>query len=92
MFSYSFAYFCFQFNLPRVNILSFFYDEGLELATNNVRLFSYNSLRSATEHFHPSNKIGGGGFGVVYKVRLVNLLVLTIFDKNYAFNREKMSY
>ncbi|XP_016504331.2 putative serine/threonine-protein kinase [Nicotiana tabacum] len=38
-----------------------------ELATNNVRLFSYNSLRSATGHFHPSNKIGGGGFGVVYK-------------------------
>nr|GMD72582.1 putative serine/threonine-protein kinase [Ipomoea batatas] len=22
---------------------------------------------SATQHFHPSNKIGGGGFGVVYK-------------------------
>ncbi|XP_047252764.1 putative serine/threonine-protein kinase isoform X2 [Capsicum annuum] len=38
-----------------------------ELTTNNVRLFSYNSLRSATGHFHPSNKIGGGGFGVVYK-------------------------
>ncbi|KAK4342761.1 hypothetical protein RND71_038577 [Anisodus tanguticus] len=38
-----------------------------ELTTNNVKLFSYNSLRSATEHFHPSNKIGGGGFGVVYK-------------------------
>ncbi|XP_055812612.1 putative serine/threonine-protein kinase [Solanum dulcamara] len=38
-----------------------------EITTNNVRLFSYNSLRSATGHFHPSNKIGGGGFGVVYK-------------------------
>nr|GMD40087.1 putative serine/threonine-protein kinase [Ipomoea batatas] len=38
-----------------------------ELVTNNVRLFSYNSIRSATGHFHPSNKIGGGGFGVVYK-------------------------
>ncbi|KAK4730461.1 hypothetical protein R3W88_023449 [Solanum pinnatisectum] len=38
-----------------------------EFTTNNVRLFSYNSLRSATGHFHPSNKIGGGGFGVVYK-------------------------
>ncbi|KAK4377490.1 hypothetical protein RND71_003786 [Anisodus tanguticus] len=41
--------------------------QGLEIATNNVRLFSYNSLRSATANFHPSNKIGGGGFGVVYK-------------------------
>jgi len=38
-----------------------------EIATNNVRLFSYNSLRSATRDFHASNKIGGGGFGVVYR-------------------------
>nr|XP_043610999.1 putative serine/threonine-protein kinase isoform X2 [Erigeron canadensis] len=37
------------------------------IATNNVKQFSYNSLRSATRNFHPSNKIGGGGFGVVYK-------------------------
>ncbi|KAK4706382.1 hypothetical protein R3W88_034077 [Solanum pinnatisectum] len=41
--------------------------QNQELTTNNVRLFSYKSLRSATGHFHPSNKIGGGGFGVVYK-------------------------
>ncbi|GLT37595.1 hypothetical protein SLA2020_119030 [Shorea laevis] len=38
-----------------------------EIATNNVRRFSYNSLRSATADFHPSNRIGGGGFGVVYR-------------------------
>ncbi|XP_057513652.1 putative serine/threonine-protein kinase [Actinidia eriantha] len=38
-----------------------------EIAPNNVRLFSYNSLRSATRDFHPSNRIGGGGFGVVYR-------------------------
>ncbi|KAK4418950.1 Cold-responsive protein kinase [Sesamum alatum] len=37
------------------------------ITTNNVRLFSYNSLRSATRLFHPSNRIGRGGFGVVYK-------------------------
>ncbi|MBA0734842.1 hypothetical protein Gogos_018733, partial [Gossypium gossypioides] len=36
-------------------------------ATANVRLFSYNSLRSATSDFHPSNRIGGGGYGVVYR-------------------------
>ncbi|XP_021289428.1 putative serine/threonine-protein kinase isoform X2 [Herrania umbratica] len=36
-------------------------------ATDNIRLFSYNSLRSATSDFHPSNRIGGGGFGVVYR-------------------------
>uniref|UniRef100_A0A7N0T2Y1 Protein kinase domain-containing protein n=2 Tax=Kalanchoe fedtschenkoi TaxID=63787 RepID=A0A7N0T2Y1_KALFE len=38
-----------------------------ELAHSNVRLFSYSSLRLATKSFHPSNRIGGGGFGVVYK-------------------------
>ncbi|KAL9672246.1 hypothetical protein QQ045_028496 [Rhodiola kirilowii] len=38
-----------------------------ELSHSNVRLFSYNSLRSATQNFRPSNKIGGGGYGVVYK-------------------------
>ncbi|KAF6147070.1 hypothetical protein GIB67_036789 [Kingdonia uniflora] len=38
-----------------------------DITTNNVRLFSYNILRSATRNFHPSNKLGGGGFGVVYR-------------------------
>ncbi|KAK3015499.1 hypothetical protein RJ639_005381 [Escallonia herrerae] len=38
-----------------------------EIPTNNVRQFSYNSLTSATRNFHPSNRIGGGGFGVVYR-------------------------
>ncbi|PON43520.1 Tyrosine-protein kinase [Parasponia andersonii] len=37
------------------------------ISTNNVRLFSYNSLRSATRDFHPSNRIGGGGYGVVHR-------------------------
>ncbi|XP_031125901.1 putative serine/threonine-protein kinase [Ipomoea triloba] len=43
-----------------------------EIVAINVKLFSYNSIRSATQHFHPSNKIGGGGFGVVYKGILRN--------------------
>lgn len=41
-----------------------------EISTHNVRLFSYNSLRSATRDFHPSNRIGRGGFGVVSKGEL----------------------
>ncbi|CAK9250828.1 unnamed protein product, partial [Sphagnum jensenii] len=30
-------------------------------------LYSYNVLRVATKDFHPRNKLGQGGFGVVYK-------------------------
>ncbi|KAE9618153.1 hypothetical protein Lal_00041851 [Lupinus albus] len=32
-----------------------------------TKTYSYNSLRSATGDFHPSTKIGGGGYGVVHK-------------------------
>ncbi|RVW56722.1 Cold-responsive protein kinase 1 [Vitis vinifera] len=41
--------------------------EAEEIAGKNVRLFSYNALRSATRNFHPSNRIGRGGFGIVYR-------------------------
>lgn len=33
----------------------------------NIRHFSYNELRVATNDFNSSNKIGRGGFGTVYK-------------------------
>lgn len=41
--------------------------EAHGISTNNITLYSYNSLRSATRDFHPSNMIGGGAFGVVYR-------------------------
>jgi hypothetical protein len=42
----------------------------VEFAKQQVQptLYSYNVLRVATEDFHPNNKLGQGGFGVVYKV------------------------
>ncbi|KAG5086584.1 hypothetical protein AAZX31_19G166800 [Glycine max] len=36
----------------------------------NFRLFTYRELNSATRGFHPSEKIGEGGFGTVYKGQL----------------------
>ncbi|KAF5195332.1 Cysteine-rich receptor-like protein kinase, partial [Thalictrum thalictroides] len=38
----------------------------------NIQIFGYNELRSATDNFHISNKIGRGGFGTVYKGNLKN--------------------
>ncbi|KAJ7516701.1 hypothetical protein O6H91_22G068100 [Diphasiastrum complanatum] len=35
--------------------------------SKGCRLFSYKSLRDATKNFHEENKLGQGGFGVVYK-------------------------
>jgi hypothetical protein len=43
-----------------------------ELSKKDVKpnLYSYAELRVATDDFNPSNKLGQGGFGVVYKVRI----------------------
>jgi hypothetical protein len=41
----------------------------------NIKLFSYNELRSATDNFHRDNKVGRGGFGTVYKVLCVSIIL-----------------
>lgn len=38
----------------------------------NIQLFSYNELRSATDNFNRTNKVGRGGFGTVYKGTIRN--------------------
>ena len=46
------------------------YDVTTELAKQDVKpkIYSYNELRVATSDFNLDNKLGEGGFGVVYKV------------------------
>lgn len=41
---------------------------GVSIA--KTKNFTYNLLVGATNNFHRSNKIGRGGFGIVYKVSL----------------------
>ncbi|KAK7396565.1 hypothetical protein VNO78_17659 [Psophocarpus tetragonolobus] len=45
-------------------------EEPKEHNDGNFRLFTYRELNSATRGFHPSGKIGEGGFGAVYKGQL----------------------
>lgn len=39
-------------------------------AVQNVKLYTYKELRDATDDFCPTNKIGEGGFGSVYRGKL----------------------
>lgn len=43
-------------------------DDEEVIVSGNINKLSYNELKTATDDFHPANKIGRGGFGVVYKV------------------------
>lgn len=54
--------------LPKNN----FSNEFAELLGIDARpyTFSYAELRGATDDFNPNNKLGEGGFGPVYKVKL----------------------
>lgn len=33
-------------------------------------IFTYNELRNATRDFHPEMKLGEGGYGAVFKVKI----------------------
>ncbi|KAJ6726232.1 RECEPTOR-LIKE KINASE [Salix purpurea] len=46
-------------------------EEDLEkIAEQEQKQFSFETLLSATKDFHPTNKLGEGGFGPVYKVNI----------------------
>ncbi|KAJ8627454.1 hypothetical protein MRB53_020761 [Persea americana] len=70
-------------------------DKDEELPEMGPNTFSYNELRTATEDFNPSNKLGQGGFGVVYKGTLsdgrvvaVKQLLVTSHQGNSQFETE----
>ena len=43
-----------------------------------VPFFSLDSLATATNNFPSNNKLGEGGFGLVYRVNLYNNFIKTI--------------
>ncbi|KAB2637107.1 LRR receptor-like serine/threonine-protein kinase [Pyrus ussuriensis x Pyrus communis] len=54
--------------------------------------FSYAELRSATEDFNPSNKLGEGGYGPVYKGTLSDGRVVAVKQLSVASHQGKSQF
>ena len=62
-----FFFFFFSENSP-IFISAEQYD--LEVSLGHLKRYTFKELRSATNHFHPKNILGRGGYGIVYKGHL----------------------
>ncbi|RXH98819.1 hypothetical protein DVH24_011144 [Malus domestica] len=54
--------------------------------------FSYADLRAATEYFNPSNKLGEGGYGPVYKGTLSDGRVVAVKQLSVASHQGKSQF
>ncbi|KAJ8751921.1 hypothetical protein K2173_000667 [Erythroxylum novogranatense] len=54
--------------------------------------FSYSELKAATDDFHPTNKLGEGGFGPVYKGQLNDGRVIAVKQLSVASNQGKSQF
>ncbi|KAG4178523.1 hypothetical protein ERO13_A10G048400v2 [Gossypium hirsutum] len=64
-------------------------DEVLLGISPRPNTFSYSELKAATEDFNPSNKLGEGGFGPVYKGTLSDGKVVAVKQLSVASNQGK---
>ena len=66
-------------SFPRDNLLE---DNLNQVKVQEVPLFNFEKLATATNNFHLSNKLGQGGFGPVYRVMVafleVSCLIISI--------------
>ena len=47
-------------------------DQEGEISVEALQL-EFSTMKGATENFSPANKMGEGGFGVVYKVQCIGV-------------------
>lgn len=70
----------------------FIAEELSKLGKGNItsKIFSYRELCDATQNFHPSNMIGEGGFGRVYKGRIksTNQVLLQLLFLNIMLRKK----
>ena len=65
---------------PSDNLLG---DNLNQVKVQELPLFNFDKLATATDIFHLSNKLGQGGFGPVYKVMVA--LLENFFGNNLKF-------
>ncbi|PQM40458.1 putative LRR receptor-like serine/threonine-protein kinase [Prunus yedoensis var. nudiflora] len=67
-------------------------DEDLLGLGPRPKTFSYAALRAATEDFNPSNKIGEGGYGPIYKGTLSDGRVVAVKQLSAASHQGKSQF
>jgi hypothetical protein len=58
---------CFSSKVSSVSVPSTPRTEVEILQSSNLKIFSYNELKTATRNFRPDSVVGEGGFGCVFK-------------------------
>ncbi|KAG5240496.1 receptor protein [Salix suchowensis] len=68
-------------------------EEDLEkIAEQEQKQFSFETLLSATKDFHPTNKLGEGGFGPVYKGKLDDGREIAVKKLSHSSNQGKKEF
>ncbi|KAJ6986453.1 receptor-like protein kinase [Populus alba x Populus x berolinensis] len=68
-------------------------EEDLEkIAEQEQKQFSFETLLSATKDFHPTHKLGEGGFGPVYKGKLDDGREIAVKKLSHSSNQGKKEF
>ncbi|GLT51805.1 hypothetical protein SLA2020_251870 [Shorea laevis] len=67
-------------------------EEGLLGIGPRPNTFSYAELKAATDDFNPSNKLGEGGFGLVYKGKLSDGRLVAVKQLSVASHQGKSQF